>query len=77
MLKNPWTHLRWKGRYSENDTNNWTSELCAALNYNPKNAQKSDDGIFWIDFESICAFFDVFYVNWNPILFPFSYALHS
>lgn len=77
MVKNPWTHLRWKGRYSENDISSWTPELCAALSYNPKDAQKNDDGVFWIDFESVCAFFDVFYANWNPKIFPFTYALHS
>ncbi|CAD5221634.1 unnamed protein product [Bursaphelenchus xylophilus] len=77
LVKNPWTHLRWKGRYSEKDTESWTPELCKALDYNPKDAQQFDDGVFWIDLESVCHFFDVFYVNWNPILFPFSYVLHS
>ncbi|KAL3117060.1 hypothetical protein niasHT_007463 [Heterodera trifolii] len=77
LLKNPWTHLRWKGRFSEKDVVSWSPELCAKLDYNPKDAQQFDDGIFWIDYASICAFFDVFYVNWSPALFPFRYALHS
>ncbi|KAL7070935.1 hypothetical protein ACQ4LE_010125 [Meloidogyne hapla] len=77
LVKNPWTHLRWKGRYSESDLATWTPELCAKLDYNPKDAQQFDDGVFWIDYPSVCAFFDVFYVNWNPKLFPFSYVLHS
>lgn len=77
LLKNPWTHLRWKGRYSEKDLQNWTLEFCKALDYNPKDAQQFDDGVFWIDYPSVCAFFDVFYVNWNPKLFPFNYTLHA
>uniref|UniRef100_A0A915CQ69 Calpain catalytic domain-containing protein n=1 Tax=Ditylenchus dipsaci TaxID=166011 RepID=A0A915CQ69_9BILA len=77
LVKNPWTHLRWKGRFSEKDVTSWTPEMCKALDYNPKDAQQFDDGLFWIDYESVCAFFDVFYVNWNPRLFPFTYALHS
>lgn len=44
MLKNPWNHLRWKGRFSENDLSNWTPELQKALNYDPKSAQTFDNG---------------------------------
>ncbi|KAK0417934.1 hypothetical protein QR680_013287 [Steinernema hermaphroditum] len=77
LVKNPWTHLRWKGRYSERDTASWTRDLCKALQYNPTDAQQFDDGVFWIDFESVCRFFDVFYVNWDPALFCYSYGLHS
>uniref|UniRef100_A0A915PCF5 Calpain catalytic domain-containing protein n=1 Tax=Setaria digitata TaxID=48799 RepID=A0A915PCF5_9BILA len=77
MLKNPWKHLRWKGRYSEKDKVSWTSQLCKALGYSPTDAQQFDDGIFWIDFESVCQFFDVFYVNWDPSIFPYTYGLHA
>ncbi|KAH7729908.1 calpain 7 [Aphelenchoides avenae] len=77
LVKNPWTHLRWKGRFSEKDLGSWTPELRKALDYNPEDAQQFDDGVFWIDYESVCAFFDVIYVNWDPALFPFSYALHA
>uniref|UniRef100_A0A1I7W346 Calpain catalytic domain-containing protein n=1 Tax=Loa loa TaxID=7209 RepID=A0A1I7W346_LOALO len=77
MLKNPWTHLRWKGRYSEKDKLSWTPQLCKALNYNPADAQQFDDGVFWIDFKSVCHFFDVFYVNWDPSIFPYTYGLHA
>ncbi|VDD94009.1 unnamed protein product, partial [Enterobius vermicularis] len=33
--------------------------------------------VFWIDYDSVCHFFDVFYVNWDPHIFPFSYCLHA
>uniref|UniRef100_A0A0R3RIV2 Calpain catalytic domain-containing protein n=1 Tax=Elaeophora elaphi TaxID=1147741 RepID=A0A0R3RIV2_9BILA len=77
LLKNPWTHLRWKGRYSEKDKLSWTPQLCKALDYNPADAQQFDDGVFWIDFKSVCHFFDVFYVNWDPSIFPHTYGLHA
>lgn len=77
QLKNPWTHLRWKGRYSEKDKANWTPELRKALSYDPEQAAIVDDGVFWIDFESIVHFFDVFYINWDPSLFPFTTVYHS
>lgn len=50
QLKNPWSHLRWKGRYCERDEKNWTPELLKYLNFDPKTAQKFDNGIsdvFW------------------------------
>nr|XP_054767557.1 calpain-7-like [Lytechinus pictus] len=77
QLKNPWSHLRWKGRFSEADTTNWTPELQKALNFDPKNAQEFDNGVFWIDLASLCNFFDVIYMNWNPSLFPHTYIMHG
>ena len=47
QLKNPWSHLRWKGRYSERDEKNWTPELLKYLNFDPKTAQKFDNGILF------------------------------
>lgn len=44
QLKNPWSHLRWKGRYSERDEKNWTPDLLKYLNFDPKTAQKFDNG---------------------------------
>lgn len=77
QLKNPWSHLRWRGNYSELDTNNWTYELKKKLNYDPDSASQYDNGIFWIDYDSICHFFDVFYLNWNPRLFNYTYCIHQ
>ncbi|XP_058794172.1 calpain-7-like [Phymastichus coffea] len=77
QLKNPWSHLRWRGNFSELDTNHWTAELRETLNYDPDSAAQFDNGIFWIDFDSICHFFDVFYFNWNPALFNYTYCIHQ
>ena len=76
-LKNPWSHLRWKGNYSELDVRHWTAELQETLKYDPNSAAQFDNGVFWIDYDSICAFFDVFYMNWNPELFKFTYCIHE
>jgi calpain-7 len=76
QVKNPWSHLRWKGNFSEYDVTNWTEELKQALNYDPNLACNVDNGIFWIDYESLQSFFDVFYLSWNPELFPCTNAFH-
>ncbi|PVD29464.1 hypothetical protein C0Q70_08715 [Pomacea canaliculata] len=77
MLKNPWNHLRWKGNFSETDQTHWTPDLQKALNFDPLSAQMVDNGVFWIDYESVCRFFDVFYINWDPELFSYTTCLHQ
>jgi calpain-7 len=76
QIKNPWSHLRWKGNFSELDVTNWTSELISALNYDPHQAYNVDNGVFWIDYDSLLQFFDVFYISWDPKLFPFTNLYH-
>ncbi|CAO3624578.1 unnamed protein product [Cunninghamella blakesleeana] len=77
LVKNPWSHKRWCGPYSHLDTINWTSELMEALDYDPSIAEKNDDGIFWIDYESVCDNFTSIHLNWNPELFTHRWVLHS
>ncbi|CAO3701156.1 unnamed protein product [Rhizopus stolonifer] len=77
QVKNPWSHKRWRGPYSHLDSNIWTSELKEALCFNPDAAEKNDDGIFWIDYESVCAYFTSIHLNWNPQLFTHHWVLHS
>ena len=55
MLKNPWSHLRWRGNFSENDEDNWTPELRKALNYDPKSAQMVDNGRLFMHLINISA----------------------
>lgn len=77
QLKNPWSYLRWKGNYSEFDDGHWTKKLQQLLGYNPKTAAQMDNGVFWIDYNSLLDYFSLFTVNWNPTLFSFSYAIHE
>uniref|UniRef100_A0A4W3K982 Calpain 7 n=3 Tax=Callorhinchus milii TaxID=7868 RepID=A0A4W3K982_CALMI len=77
QLKNPWSHLRWKGRYSDRDEKSWIPALQKYLNFDPKTAQKIDNGVFWISWEDLCTYYDVIYLSWNPALFKESTCIHS
>ncbi|XP_022182852.1 calpain-7-like isoform X1 [Myzus persicae] len=76
-LKNPWAHVRWKGRYSELDEKSWTPQLRKKLDYDPTSAATFDNGIFWIDYTSVIHHFDVFCMNWNPAIFPYTSCIHK
>jgi calpain-7 len=76
QLKNPWHHQRWKGNFSEQD-DNWTPELKKALHFDQMQALRDDNGVFWIDWKSLCQFFDVVYINWKPKLFPYKSTFHD
>ncbi|EUB64358.1 Calpain-7 [Echinococcus granulosus] len=77
LLKNPWSRTRWKGNFSDLDTEHWTPEMQRKLDYDLNSARYVDNGVFWIDYKSLLYFFDVFYINWNPELFPYTTCVHS
>src|SRR5581483_871683 len=77
LIKNPWSHVRWKGRFSERDLTAWTPSMRQAFNYDPTSAKNFDIGVFWIDTDSLFNFYDVAYLNWNPALFKYTYCTHS
>jgi hypothetical protein len=49
LVKNPWGHFRWNGKYSNGDSA-WTPDLKRALGYDNF---KDDKGVFWMDFDSV------------------------
>ncbi|KAG0314384.1 calpain 7 [Dissophora globulifera] len=65
QVKNPWSHMRWKGPFSHLDADHWTEELKKELNFDQFAALKNDDGIFWIDYDSVCSTFNTIHINWN------------
>jgi len=76
-LKNPWSHLRWRGNWSELDTKNWTQVFREKLGYNPEDAVNFDNGVFWIDYKSLQHYYDVLYMNWDPTMFRHSTTWHG
>ena len=66
LVKNPWGRFRWNGKYSTEDNVSWTPELKKIFHYN--DLKQTDNGIFWIDFDSVCEWFESLDINWNPEL---------
>jgi len=66
LVKNPWGHFRWNGKFSTEDSVSWTPELKKIFHYD--DLKQSDNGIFWIDFDSVCEWFESLDINWNPEL---------
>ncbi|KAF4657454.1 hypothetical protein FOL47_008441 [Perkinsus chesapeaki] len=78
MLKNPWSSLRWRGRFSPEDKDSWEDEdLRQMLHYDQLTSVDYDRGLFWIDFESLVRYFDSVCLNWNPALFRYSRTVHG
>lgn len=48
-----------------------------ALNYDALGALQYDNGVFWMDFESLVAYFRVIHLSWNPEQFHFKQCIHS
>ncbi|KAI9981057.1 hypothetical protein PInf_010466 [Phytophthora infestans] len=83
QVKNPWRKMSWKGPYSRHDKTRWDSAIGDELRayqrqfYAPGESEaneaggQQDDGLFWIDFESVKQYFESLYMNWNPELFPY------
>jgi len=80
-LKNPWSHSRWRGAYSAEDTESWTSQLREELKfdqvYGTLDSPGHDDGVFWIDYISLCRRFSFLFMNWKPRLFPIVRKVHG
>mmetsp|Transcript_9346 Transcript_9346/g.14135 ORF Transcript_9346/g.14135 Transcript_9346/m.14135 type:complete len:86 (+) Transcript_9346:1427-1684(+) len=68
MIKNPWGHFEYKGKYSSSDTKNWTPDMKKSLGFDKV---ASDNGIFWVDLETFCIIFEHLYINWNPNLLTY------
>ncbi len=78
MLKNPWARKGWTGKYSPHDKTSWRDKaLRRELGYDPVEAAKQDDGIFWICWEDVLLYFRNMQLSWNPKLFSFRITTHG
>lgn len=87
QVKNPWRKKSWRGPFSKHDKSRWESSIGDELrahvrqNYNYGAAGlpdvEEDDGMFWIDFDSVKKYFESLYLNWNPDLFQFKGVWHE
>jgi calpain-7 len=76
-VKNPWAQRRWKGRFSEQDKASWTPELRADLGYDPESNSQFDNGVFWMEWSDVCAYFRTVDLAWRPSAFPHQRDRHG
>ncbi|PVU86609.1 hypothetical protein BB560_006649 [Smittium megazygosporum] len=74
-VKNPWSHVSWKGTCSIFDDNFWSKDTSKTLDFKSCKAD-SEIGIFWIDFNSVLKHFEAIHLNWDPHLFLFNDVIH-
>lgn len=77
LVKNPWRRKSWRGPYCAADTARWTPALCQALGYDPRAAQKKDDGVGWIAWADVRKYFSSIFLNWRPGLFSHKTTHHA
>ena len=75
MVKNPWGHKSFSGKFSVNDTKSWTPRLKAHFGHDK--LAKNDMGIFWIDIDTFCDVFENLYINWNPDLLKYRKSFYD
>ena len=75
LVKNPWGHLSYKGKFSVDDHRSWTPELKKHFGYD--NLKKNDQGIFWIDLDTFCDAYENLYINWNPKLLTYQKSFYD
>mmetsp|Transcript_7231 Transcript_7231/g.15447 ORF Transcript_7231/g.15447 Transcript_7231/m.15447 type:complete len:578 (+) Transcript_7231:926-2659(+) len=78
QLKNPWACKGWNGKYSPHDKISWRDQsLRSEVGYDPIEAAKHDNGIFWISWEDVLLYFRNLQLSWNPKLFSYRYTTHG
>lgn len=55
-LRNPWAGTEWKGAWSDNDPR-WTPDLISLVGWS-----RRDDGVFWMNYQDFCRYFNSFVV---------------
>ena len=78
QLKNPWSCKGWLGKFSPHDKISWRDQTFRLeVGYNPEEAAKFDDGIFWISWEDVLLYFRNLQLSWNPKLFAYRMTTHG
>jgi hypothetical protein len=65
----------WRGALSDGDVAGWTPELRAALGRQAEDSK--DDGVFWMPWEAVRAFFRYLHASWTPERFRFRACVHG
>jgi len=78
QLKNPWACKGWLGKFSPHDKISWRDHaLRKEVGYDPEEAMKHDNGIFYISWNDVLLYFRNLQLSWNPKLFAYRMTTHG
>ncbi|TPX64459.1 hypothetical protein SpCBS45565_g05884 [Spizellomyces sp. 'palustris'] len=76
QIKNPWRSMQRESKILTQDPH-LRQKTAQALAASGLEVDEKADGIFWIDFQSICDWFDTIHINWNPHMWEHRFTLHA
>lgn len=74
QIKNPWNKTKWNGKFSREKE--WSKDLLRELKID-KNYFSQDNGVFWIDFGTLCKMFQSLHFSWNTDIFQNKIIYHE
>ncbi|RKP10346.1 hypothetical protein THASP1DRAFT_27864 [Thamnocephalis sphaerospora] len=76
--KNPWSQHRWEGAYGPDEQARWIASLRYKVQMlDGDGYHQEGDGEFYIDWSSVCQYFEAVHLSWSPERFAHRYTLHA
>lgn len=74
LIKNPWNKTKWNGKFSREK--DWSKDLIKELKIE-NSYFTQDNGLFWIDFVTLCNHFESIHFSWNTDQFQNKITYHE
>jgi calpain-7 len=76
--KNPWSQHQWEGAHGPDEQTLWNDSLRRKVyTLDERIDPEERNGEFYIDWKSVCRYFELLHLSWNPMLFSYQYKIHA